>query len=140
MNIHHLQISHNALPSLPHPPQKKCISIVFNFSWDCCNLTKEKWKTKVLQDLRGGQIRCIIGDVQVAFCTWLRVIRSDVVIFPDFYFSSPGHFSGSLGTRRNKFPERSRTSEPACRLKSWNFNSFMISRLKLHFALRVMRF
>ena len=44
-------------------PPKFCISIVFNFSWDGCN-TQEKWKTKVVQN-SGGQIRCIMGDVQV---------------------------------------------------------------------------
>ena len=46
-------------------PPKFCISIIFNFSWDGCNI-KEKWKTpwKVMQNL-GGQIRCIMGDVQV---------------------------------------------------------------------------
>ena len=47
------------------PPKKFCISIVFNFSWDGCS-TQEKWKTKVVQN-SGGQIRCIIGDVQVAY-------------------------------------------------------------------------
>ena len=29
-------------------PQKFCLSIVFNFSWDGCN-TQEKWKTKFMQ-------------------------------------------------------------------------------------------
>ena len=79
-----------------------------------------------------------MGHVQVVFCTRLRVTRSDVVMFPDLYFSSPGHSSGFLGTRRNKFPERSRTSEPLADLNPGI--SFMISRLKLYFALRVMRF
>ena len=46
-------------------PPKFCISIVFNFSWDGCN-TQEKWKTKVMQNF-GGQIRCIMGDMQVAY-------------------------------------------------------------------------
>ena len=46
-------------------PPKFCISIVFNFPWDGCN-TKEKWKTKVMQNL-GGQIRCFMGNVEVAF-------------------------------------------------------------------------
>ena len=33
---------------------------------DDCN-TQEKWKTMVnMQNLGGGQIRCIMGDVQVA--------------------------------------------------------------------------
>ena len=46
-------------------PPKFCISIVFNFYWDGCN-TQEKWKTKVMQSL-GWQIRCIMGNVQVAY-------------------------------------------------------------------------
>ena len=49
-------------------PPKFCITIIFNFSWDGCNL-QEKWKTtwKVMQNFGGGggQIRCIMGDVQV---------------------------------------------------------------------------
>ena len=65
--IRHLRISHNApyLPPPPHPPAKFCIRIVFNFFWDSCN-TQEKWKTKVMQNL-GEKIRCIMGDVQVAY-------------------------------------------------------------------------
>ena len=46
-------------------PPKFYISIVFNFSWDGCNI-QEKWKTKVMQNV-GRQIRCIMGDVQVAY-------------------------------------------------------------------------
>ena len=57
-----LHISHRA----PCCPQTFCISSVFNFSWGGCN-TKEKWKTKVMQNV-GRQIRCIMGDVQVANC------------------------------------------------------------------------
>ena len=37
--------------------------IVLNFSWDGCN-TQEKWKTNELCKIFGGQIRCIIGNVQ----------------------------------------------------------------------------
>ena len=44
---------------------KFCVSIVFNFTWDGCN-TQEKWKTKVMQKF-GGQLRCIMADVQVAY-------------------------------------------------------------------------
>ena len=43
-------------------PPKFCISIVFNFSWDSCN-SKEKWKTKVMQNLGGG------GDIS-EICKW----------------------------------------------------------------------
>ena len=46
-------------------PPRFCINIVFNSSLDGCN-THEKWKTKVVQNL-GGQIRCIMGNVEVAF-------------------------------------------------------------------------
>ena len=45
-------------------PPKFCISIVFDFSWNGCN-TQEKWKTKLLQNF-GGQIICIMGNVEVA--------------------------------------------------------------------------
>ena len=51
------------LPPPPSPPQIG-VSIVCNFSWD--GNTQEKWKTKVMQNF-GGQIRCIMGDVQVAY-------------------------------------------------------------------------
>ena len=61
--IHHFHISYNAL----YLPPKFCVSIIFNFSWDGCN-TQEKWKTKVVQNLGGGgQIRCIMGNVEVAY-------------------------------------------------------------------------
>ena len=43
---------------------KFCMSVVFNFSWDDCN-TQEKWKTNAMQNF-GRQIRCTMGDVQVA--------------------------------------------------------------------------
>ena len=66
--IRHLHISHNA----PYLPPKVCISIVFNFSWDGCN-TQEKWKTKVMQNL-GGQISCTMGDVQVAYVGFTRLL------------------------------------------------------------------
>ena len=46
-----------------HP--KFGIRIVFNFSWDGCN-NQEKWKTKVMQNF-GGQIRCILGNMEVAY-------------------------------------------------------------------------
>ena len=52
-------------------PPKFCITIVFNFSWDGCS-TQEKWKTKIMQNF-GGQISCIMGDVQVRIETMYRV-------------------------------------------------------------------
>ena len=59
--IRHFHIPHN----VPYLPPKFCMSIVFNFSWNSCN-TQEKWKTKVMQNF-GGQIRCIMGIVDVAY-------------------------------------------------------------------------
>ena len=46
-------------------PQKFCISIVFNSSWDGSN-TQEKWKTKGSAKFwgGGGQIEFIMGGVQ----------------------------------------------------------------------------
>ena len=63
-------MSHNA----PYLPRKFCIGIVFNFSWDGCDI-QGKWKTKVMPGAHGllvmknfgWQIRCIMGDVQVAY-------------------------------------------------------------------------
>ena len=64
---------------------KFCISIVFNFSWDGCN-TQEKWKTKVMQNL-GGQIKCIMGDVQVAYKFRLgkQQLRPCITLFCTFF-------------------------------------------------------
>ena len=46
-------------------PQNFCISIVFNFSWGGFN-TKEKWKTKVMQNFGGEEgTRWIMGDVKM---------------------------------------------------------------------------
>jgi len=56
IQIHHFHIFHNA----PHLPP-----VVFIFSWDGCN-TQEKWQTKVVQNF-GEQIRCIVGNVEVAY-------------------------------------------------------------------------
>ena len=55
--IRHLYISHNAPPLPPPPPQKK-------FFW-VLQLFQEKLKTMFLQNF-GGEIRCIMEDVQVA--------------------------------------------------------------------------
>ena len=60
-------------PPRPRTPSKKkvCISIVFSFSWDGYN-TQEKWKTKVMQIFWGGRgrIRCVMGNVEVAYHHW----------------------------------------------------------------------
>ena len=55
--IRHLHISHNA-PYLPH---KILHNLCFSFL-----LGQEKLKTMLVQNF-GGQIRCIVGDVQVAY-------------------------------------------------------------------------
>ena len=67
LGIPHFHISHNA----PYLPPKILHKHCFHFSWDGCN-TQEKWKTKVMQNC-GRQIRCIMGNVQVANGNVLRV-------------------------------------------------------------------
>ena len=47
----------------PYFPLKILHSILFDFSWDNCNI-QQKLKTKVMQTL-GGQTRCVKGDVQM---------------------------------------------------------------------------
>ena len=67
LGIRHLHIFHNA----PYLPPKILHKHCFHFSWDGCN-TQEKWKTKVTQNC-GRQIRCIMGNVQLANGTVLGV-------------------------------------------------------------------
>ena len=60
----------------PHPPPPGiCPQILhkhcFQFLLRGCN-TQEKWQTNVMQNF-GGQIRCIMGDVQVAYAKRLWV-------------------------------------------------------------------
>ena len=72
------------------PPPKFCVSIVFNFSWDGCN-TQEKWKTQVMQNL-GGQIRCIMGDVQEANRPFYRYGgHIELIRFKEYYRIPRGH-------------------------------------------------
>ena len=61
-------------------PSKLCISIVFNSSGDHCN-TQEKLKTKGLYFLcgRGGQTRCIMGEVVIANRSCCRTISTNEV-------------------------------------------------------------
>ena len=47
----------------PPPPPKFCITFVFQLSW-VLQLSQEKLKTMLMQNF-GGQIRGIMGDVQV---------------------------------------------------------------------------
>ena len=63
-SIRHLHISHNARYP-PPPPPKFCVTFVFHFSW-VLQLSQEKLKTVLMQNF-GGQIRCIMGDVQVSY-------------------------------------------------------------------------
>ena len=89
-------------------PPKFCKSIVFNFSWDGCT-TQEKWKTKVMQNLWGGEgvggghIRCITGNVQVAcrafslawpasvqiYCNKRKRLHKKRVQLPQDWFGTP---------------------------------------------------
>ena len=54
-------------------PLKCCISMVFDFSWDGCNI-QEKWKTKVIQNFV-LKMRCITGDGQVTYNTICSIKR-----------------------------------------------------------------
>ena len=50
----------------PHTPEKKnCITCVFHFFW-VSQPSQEKLKTMLMQKF-GGQIRCIMGNVEVAY-------------------------------------------------------------------------
>ena len=63
-NIRHLQISHNS----PYLPRKKfCITFVFLLCW-VLQPSQGKLKTVLMQNL-GGQIRCIMENVEVACST-----------------------------------------------------------------------
>ena len=100
---HHFHISRTE----PYLPPKLCISIVFNFSWDGCNTlacenirfcslfaardvsrggtssnTQDKWQTKVMQNFE-GQIRCIIGNVEVAhkLAIGVNLVRREFRLF-----------------------------------------------------------
>ena len=52
-------------------PPKVCITFVFHFSW-VLQLSQEKLKTMLMQNF-GRQIRCIVGNVEVA-CRRLSVV------------------------------------------------------------------
>ena len=63
-NLRHFQISHNS----PYSPRKKfCITFVFLLGW-VLQPSLEKLKTALLQNF-GGQIRCIMGNLEVAYST-----------------------------------------------------------------------
>ena len=61
-NLRHFQISHNS----PYSPRKKfCITFVFLLGW-VLQPSQEKMKTVLMQNFE-GQIRCIMGNVEVAY-------------------------------------------------------------------------
>ena len=71
-DISHFHISHNA-PYPPPPRAKFCITLVFHFSW--VQPSQEKLKTMLTQNF-GGQIRCIMGKVEMAnsHVTYNRIV------------------------------------------------------------------
>ena len=81
----HFHISYNApyFPPPPPPPKKFCITFVFHFSW-VLQPSQEKLKTMLMQNL-GGQRRCIMGNVEVAYkviaFTALNIISSTIYVF-----------------------------------------------------------
>ena len=63
-NLRHFQTSHNS----PYSPRKKiCITFVFVLGW-VLQPCQEKLKTALMQNFR-RQIRCIMGNVEVAYST-----------------------------------------------------------------------
>ena len=76
LTLLHLHISHNA-PYLPPPPPKFCITFVFH-SPGYYSRPKRNWKQCLCHFFWGGgrggglwgQIRCIMGHVQVAYTAW----------------------------------------------------------------------
>ena len=61
-------IHHSTSP----PPQKIYITFVFHFSW-VLQPSQEKLKTMLMQTF-GGQIRCIMGNVEVVYMLWFKFI------------------------------------------------------------------
>ena len=67
--------------SPPYLPPKFCISIVFNFNFNFPGEVKNKGYAKF-----GGQIKCIMGDVQVAYRFRLakQQLRTCITLFCTF--------------------------------------------------------
>ena len=66
--IRHLHISHIIMHLIcdpPHPPTKFFITFVFHFSW-VLEPSQEKLQKMLMRNF-GEQIRCIVGNVQVAY-------------------------------------------------------------------------
>ena len=85
--ICHLHISLNA----SYLPPKFCITFVFHFSW-VLQPSQEKLKTLLIQNF-GGQIRCIMGDVQVAYCFFLSSLPPLSSLL-EFHFAGGGGLKG----------------------------------------------
>ena len=62
-----------------------CITLVFHHSW-VLQPSQEKLKTMLMQNLDGGrwQIRCIMGDVQVAYRPYIKEWQFLIMFF--FFF------------------------------------------------------
>ena len=76
--IRYFHISHNASPTHTHTP-KFCITYVFHFSW-LLQPSQEKLKIMLMQFFFfwGGGIRCIMGNVEVAY--WPFIFLSLVTV------------------------------------------------------------
>ena len=57
---------------LAYPP-KFCITIVFDFSWDDCEIPRRNWKQWLCKILGGKQGACIMVYVKMVACTFLRM-------------------------------------------------------------------
>ena len=68
--IRHLHISHNS----PYLPLKFCISIVLNFSYRTAVKPRRNEKQRLCNISGGGQKRCIVEDVQVAYGQILSLV------------------------------------------------------------------
>ena len=59
-------------------PGKFCITFVFHFSW-VLQPSQEKLKTMLMQNF-GGQIRCIMGNVEVAYKVFFVIVTEDSLL------------------------------------------------------------
>ena len=104
-NLRHFHISYNS----PYLPRKKfCITFVFLLCW-VLQPSQEKLKTALMQNF-GGQIRCIVGNVEVAyspkrdFLLYIRHlhISHNTPCLPPKMFPWPLHFISSGYYSRHK--------------------------------------
>ena len=81
-------IRHLHIYNAPCLPPNFCISNLSNLYWDDYN-TREKWKTKVMQNF-GGQTRFIMGDVEMAASSHKHGLNDDRTTAPNWiHFSFP---------------------------------------------------